>query len=156
MTNKTLRALLVALLLTAGACMWNLPLAGQQESARYASLTPPPGKGLLYVLRLDEVEGGGIMSLVKLDGRNFGIVRGGVYLVAALEPGRHTVSSMLDKGQELSLDIQEGKTYYAAHFLRVTYSTRHARLKRLSPEEGRALLKGYRLSGKNYFQDTVE
>jgi hypothetical protein len=156
MASKLVKPPLMALLLITAACMWHLPLAGPGESAQYASLTPPPDQALLYVLRADEVEGGGIMSLVRLDGENFGVVRGGTYLVAALPPGRHTLSSTLDKTAELELSLRAGQTYYVKHRVLVQNTVRRPGLESMEAQQGRALISGYRMSQKNWLLDTVK
>jgi hypothetical protein len=155
MKSNLIKIGLALLLLAAAGCMWHLPLAGPAESAKYAQMQPPLGSGLIYVLRLDEVEGGGIMSLVRLDGKLFGIVKGGVYLAAVVPPGKHRISVMLDEGQELDVNVAADTSYYVSHFLRVKAGRRQARLEGLDSGTGRKLIRGYRLSKKNFYADTL-
>ena len=156
MNKKSVKLSLILLLLFTTACMWHIPLADQVESRQYAAMQPPAGKALLYLLRADEVEGGGIMTLVRLDGDNFGIVRQGLFLVAALDPGSHTLESTLDKGSRLTLEMEAGRTYYVMHRVRVPETTRYTELERISEEQGRTLTAQYTMSLKNWYLDTVK
>lgn len=144
------------LFITFSACMWNLPLADPAQSRQYAYMQPPEGKALLYLLRADEEEGGSIMTFVRLDGKGFGVVRGGTFLVAALDPGSHTLTVVLDKGSELTLDMEAGKSYYVMHRVRVPDTVRYAELERISEEQGQILTPKYTMSLKNDYMHTLK
>ncbi len=144
-------AVMILVLAGLAGCMWQVPLADPALDARYKALSPPPGQAMLYLIREDAPEAGQVRTRVHLDGRGFGTVLGGAYLLAALGPGHHRLEVSLDNQASLDLMARPGQTYYVLHRVMASGGRFLVWLGPLSPERGRELLAASRLSLKDEF-----
>ena len=102
-------ALSSAILLTACAPVVLMNATIEQDKLAKTFL-PPEDKSLIYVF-LDEPNVK-ISKHVVVDGRVAGLVRPSFYVVSKVPPGRHQVGVGHAEADSISLDTEQGKTYF--------------------------------------------
>lgn len=142
------------------ACMWMVPVGSPAMDQRLKSMSPPPGKALIYVIRAVTPAASEVRTRVYLDGDGFGTVKGGTYLALAVNPGTHRIHTSLHTKAQVTIAAKAGQTYYILHGMKapgqgqqVSYQPQ---LKMISAKEGQAALAKCRPSLKNDLMDSVK
>ena len=81
-------------------------MAGPEETARALAMAVPPGKALLYVMRKGFVGGQQGMN-ITIDGTLDSQIRANYFLMAALDPGQHSVKAKMSSGTESAARTHE-------------------------------------------------
>jgi hypothetical protein len=108
----TLATLLAAAALQAGCATTELvPMARVDQDAKAKSFSTKLGKAKVYVYRNQMLGPNARMSVV-LDGESLGRTVAKTYVVAEVEPGKHTLESKAENDSKLEFDAQAGKNYF--------------------------------------------
>jgi len=82
----------------------------------YSGIRPPQSKALLYLVRERGAGGSWGHFAISVDGTTWGTMIPGDYLVAALDPGRHLLTSKhrggICRDQAIEITLSSGQTYY--------------------------------------------
>ncbi len=105
--------------------------------AAWRSGAVSPGMATIYIYR----EAGGASGLyskpVMIDDRLVGKLSGNGYLVVAVKPGEHVISSPAANPASLRLVAEPGKTYYVSQEIIATVPSFHVLLNRVGEERGK-------------------
>jgi hypothetical protein len=109
------------------------------------SFTPPAGKAGVYAIAKRAAP-----LPVTLDTLPFGTVQSRYYLYGALPPGEHVVGVLSGEGSKVGkFTAEAGRNYF---FLVGMGWVGGKVTKELDEEEGKKLVRKYRLSGDNHFE----
>lgn len=79
--------------------------------AKAKSFSTKPGKAKVYVYR-NQTLGENARMTVVLDGEPLGKTIAKTYVVAEVEPGKHTLESKAENDSKLEFDARGGKNYF--------------------------------------------
>ena len=71
-----------------------------------------PGKGQVVFFRPNKFMGGGITWKVRETGAELGTLSSGRYLIIDAEPGAHTYTATTEATDAITIEVEEGDTYY--------------------------------------------
>jgi len=131
------------------ACRVYVPKASPELDLGAKNFKPPSGKARIYILGH-----GGVIGTISVDGTLVGVIRGNMYVMADVEPGRHVVVANSETDTTISGGSLGSSTATveavanAVHFVRLTRSWFHAPLKVVSETEGRKAVLKARLGGR--------
>jgi hypothetical protein len=88
------------------------PIDGPTDAAAGVLGAPPPGKGqvVFYVPKIYGNNGGAFS--IRENGRGVVKLSYGTYGIAVVEPGRHVFEIKTEASDAITLEIDEGETYY--------------------------------------------
>jgi len=129
----------------------SVPLAPPAQAQIVRNMQPPPGKALVYVIRMQQLQGSGLPTPIYIDQRHIGTIVAGTYLATLIQPGRHSFSVQFggdrkNKFQIMDLSLAEGQTAFLLYKRGTMNLT--GTLQILPESTGRAYLSQYRLSAK--------
>ncbi len=134
--TRTLIVLAFVLLAFTGCPSLPPPTPAQQAAA---ASPPKPGMAKIIVYRYPSFRGGAVEHFVFVDGRLLGTIQQGKFMVAAIAPGDHTVTS----GHEsVRFHADVGSTYYFEGDTQwhIGDAEHGGEIKRMSPEEAKPRL----------------
>jgi hypothetical protein len=134
------RYFVLPILLAVAACV-SAPKAPPEAEAAAKKFIASPDKGQLYVVRPSSF-GLAVMYQVSIDGRIVGSLPAETYLVQQLQPGNHVVSFFNNTSQEnTSVEVEAGRNYFLRVGMNPGATSNRARMKIISEEEGRPLIR---------------
>jgi hypothetical protein len=91
----------------------HVPVASTDKDFRAKEFQPPEGKANIYVFRLKEFFGDGILFQVAVDGSNASGIAPGTFRLFIADPGKRTVSVNSNENQDaVEIDAQAGRNYF--------------------------------------------
>jgi hypothetical protein len=106
---------------------------------------PPEGKALVYVVRPTVI--GGVVKFTTLcDDQVMGTTTGNQFLYVVLEPGMHHFESLAENKAKLSLQVEEGRTYFIKQKVQMGIVMARTDLELMDESEGRKSLQSLKLS----------
>ncbi len=124
-----------------GGCAASVPIMSKEHDIAAEKFQPLSGKGNIYVVREDAFTGSAIAFEIDLDGKGRGSVAPGTYLLFALAPGRHVVSSSTQESADhVAIDVVEGQNFFVE--IKPTWGIISARVsvERIDAGRGRQLV----------------
>ncbi len=112
MNNKKL--LVLGILLTALSVMSgcvSVPMASNEKDMAAKTFRVQPGKSNIYVYRSESI-GAAVKMEVDLDAKQVGSTAAKTYLLLAVDPGKHTISSHAENDDNFTIDAMSGKNYF--------------------------------------------
>lgn len=109
-TRAAARFASVALAAMVSACSSGVAVRSKTEDAAAKTFSVQPGKASIYVFRSEALHQSPIS--VSLDQQVWGRTGPCTYLVWAVDPGRHVVTSQAENVTQLVLSTEPNKTYY--------------------------------------------
>jgi hypothetical protein len=73
---------------------------------------PPPGKGQIVFFRPSGFIGMALYFKIRENGTELGKLTNGAYFVATVDPGKHTYDAQTENKDTLTLEVDDGETYY--------------------------------------------
>jgi Protein of unknown function (DUF2846) len=118
---KAMSAGLIVLALQACA---SVPIASPQEQAAATQFQASPDKGVLYVYRKDQFQGGGVIYPIVVNGQLVGSLKAGTFLRTEIPPGQVQVSSFTTTAQSvIPLTVQAGEIKFISTAYHVSAGT---------------------------------
>jgi Protein of unknown function (DUF2846) len=113
----TLRCLVTAaaLLLAGPAVAQTTPAAPSAVAAPTSAGpvgAPPTGKGQIVFFRPSGFLGMALYFKIRENGTELGKLTNGAYFVATVDPGKHTYDAQTENKDHLTLEVDDGETYY--------------------------------------------
>lgn len=102
----------MALLVTMAMGCATVPIADHDADAEAKRFVAPPGKARIYVFRLKELFGDGILFQVALDGANISGIAPGTFRMFNVDPGKHSVSTFSNENQASVEVVAEAEKIY--------------------------------------------
>lgn len=132
----------VALIMGGCATVGKMPV---EMDLKIKEMKSPEGKALVYIVRPSSF-GFAIKMTVTCDGEYVGTTAGKRYIYTVLSPGNHLFVSKAENKSELSIVLEEGKTYYLEQQVKMGLIKARNKLVRLDEVEGRNKLSKCSLS----------
>ena len=102
----------------------SVPIASPREQAAATQFQASHDKGVLYVYRKDQFQGGGIIYPIVVNGQLVGSLKAGTFLRTEITPGQVQVSSFTTTAQSVfPLTIQAGKIKFISTAYHVSAGT---------------------------------
>jgi len=141
-----MRSIIVTL--TLGLCLISIGCSAVGKMAKdvdmeVKQMQPPPGKGLVYVVRPSVTFGfmrNSISMEVFCDNIHVGTTGGGRYVYCTPDPGPHVFITKAENRSELPIVIEEEQIYYLEQEYRMGLFSTRVELLRLSDSKGRKKL----------------
>ncbi|MEO8480752.1 MAG: DUF2846 domain-containing protein [Acidobacteriota bacterium] len=115
------------------------------DKTRHPTPEPPPGMGVLYVVRPTMI-GNKIQTKLAIDGQWVGVNRGNNYFFVTVSPGEHAICSTAENTSVLSLRVEAGHIYYVQQKITMGFMKARNRIELLSEVDGRNALAKTHLS----------
>lgn len=109
-TRAATRIASIALAAMVSACSSSVAVKSKTEDAAAKTFAIQPGKSSIYVFRSEALHQSAIS--VSLDQQVWSRTGPCTYLVWAVDPGRHIVTSQAENVTQLILSTEPNKTYY--------------------------------------------
>lgn len=89
----------------------SVPMASDEKDNAAKTFSIQPGKSNIYVYRNESI-GAGVKMEVDLDTTQIASTAANTYLLLAVSPGRHTITSHAENDDNLTVDAQPNKNYF--------------------------------------------
>ncbi|WP_223300225.1 DUF2846 domain-containing protein [Methyloversatilis sp. RAC08] len=130
----TLTALVLTLVL--GACA-SVPMGDATRDTTLKTFAPPRAeKAGIYIYR-NESMGAAVKMDLQVDGKHIGQTASKTYFFVEVPPGKHTVTSIAENTDVLSIDTVAGKLYYVWQEVKMGVLYARTRLHMATEEDGR-------------------
>jgi hypothetical protein len=83
--------------------------------------TPEEGKALVVFYRTKKFSGGAIQFNVRDSDKYYGPLKNGTIIKVNIDPGEHTFFSQVISSDAITLNVEEGKTYYVKGTVKMGY-----------------------------------
>lgn len=104
---------LLAVVMVAGCMTATAPVAPPESDAAAKRFEPAPGKANLYVARSPGSSGGSTEFKLAVDGKELGSIAPGMYYLAVLDPGSHSIAATsMFSSVKTDLTTEPGKNYF--------------------------------------------
>ena len=120
-----------------GGCA-TVPMGNVKQDATLKSFGAPNNqdKAGIYVYR-NETFGAAIKMHVRLDGKVLGSTAANTYLYKEVEPGQHTVSSLAENTDTITVSARKGTLSYIWQEVKMGMWSARSKLHLVSEEEGK-------------------
>jgi Protein of unknown function (DUF2846) len=115
----------------------SVPMGDAKQDAALKTFTAPaPTKAGIYVFR-NETMGAAIKMNVAIDGQLIGQTASKTYLYKEVTPGKHTVASLTETTDELTIDAKPGTLSYIWQEVKMGLFSARSKLSLMSEAEGK-------------------
>ncbi len=119
-------------------CVATAPPAPSTSDMAAKDLIFVPERSNIYVFQAEGALGQKILFQVFLDGRFWGGIGAGTYLLAETPPGTHSIAAFSHENQDsVDLKVEEGKNYYLEMEAKLGETTFRVTMKQVEEEVGR-------------------
>lgn len=138
MSRQSRSLLLVAIAAIVTGCAATVPMANpMQDAASKSFAAPPEGMAGVYIYR-DSGYAGGVVKRISIDGKVIGSIAPYTYFHSELTPGRHTIATQAEFGDnELQLDAEAGRNYFFLQYMKFGTFVASANIELVSEETGK-------------------
>jgi len=126
------------LLLILSGCA-SVPMASREQDAAAKTFSPPASdKSAIYVFRNSFV-GQALRKIISIDGTIIGASANKVYFYQVLNPGRHTITTESEFGDNsIAFQAQPGKNYFARQYIKMGVFVGGSNVEMVSEDEGKS------------------
>lgn len=129
-------ALVVLLAALAVGCA-SVPMAPPEADARAKSFQVAPDKANLYIYR-NESFGAAVKMKVIVDGQPAGDTGAKTYIMKAVEPGPHVVTSKAENDSSVTVDTAPGQNYFLWQEVKMGFGSARSNLQLVDETKGKA------------------
>lgn len=134
--KKTALLLVTALALTLGGCA-SVPMGdATRDTALKTFEAPRAEKAGIYIYRHENM-GAAVKMDLQVDGKHIGQTAAKTYFFVEVPPGKHTITSISENTDTLSIDAVAGKLYYVWQEVKMGVLYARTKLNLVSEEDGR-------------------
>ncbi|HXH64023.1 MAG TPA: DUF2846 domain-containing protein [Mariprofundaceae bacterium] len=131
---KSWPILVVALLSLLGGCA-TVPMASLDKDNQAKTFQAPPQASRIYIYR-NENMGGAIPMAVSVDGKTVGQTGPKTYFMLDVAPGKHRIESLTENVASLTLNTEQGKSYYVWQEVKMGLWSARSALHEVSAAQG--------------------
>jgi tryptophan synthase beta subunit len=126
--------------LVAGCAATNelVPMASADLDAKAKTFSTKRGKAVIYVYRNQANIGPNARMSVVLNGDTLGKTVAKSYVIAEVEPGKHTLESKAENDSRLEIEAQAGKNYFVRQVVSEGTLSARTRLQLVDDTTGKA------------------
>ena len=134
---NTLRTLvLLGITFALGACA-SVPMGDATRDTALKAFSPPHAeKAGIYIYRNESI-GAAVKMDLQVDGKHIGQTAAETYFFVEVPPGQHTLTSISENSDTLSIDTVAGKLYYVWQEVKMGLLYARTRLHLATEEVGR-------------------